>query len=153
MSGSRIEVDLAGLEDCDAEDLSAIWRRHLRERVPDHLPKALLVRVLAYRLQDERYGGLSKRATAFLAEIERDLQAGRDPAVPLAGEKKLKPGTMLVREHDGVMHRVMVMDETFAWEGKTFPSLSAVARAITGTNWSGHRFFGLKAKADAEAVS
>ena len=146
MSGSLIAADLAGLEKRDAEALAAIWRRHLRERVPNHLPKALLVRVLAHRLQCELLGGLSKRATTFLAEIERDLRAGRDPAVSLIVEKQLRPGTLLVREHDGVMHRVMVMEGAFAWEGKNFPSLSAVAKAITGTNWNGHRFFELKAK-------
>ena len=153
MSRSLIEADLAKLDRGDSEALAAIWRRHLRERVPDHLPKALLVRVLAYRLQCELHGGLSKKATTFLAEIERDLRAGRDPEVSLIAERQLKPGTLLVREHDGVMHRVMVMEGAFAWEGKTFHSLSAVAKAITGINWNGHRFFGLRASKGAEAVA
>ena len=151
MSGSVIEADLAKLDKGDTEALAAIWRRHLRERVPDHLPRALLVRVLAHRLQCELHGGLSKKADGFLMEIERDLRAGRDPKVSLVAERQLRPGTLLVREHDGVMHRVMVMEGTFAWEGKSFPSLSAVAKAITGTNWNGHRFFGLKAKRVEEA--
>lgn len=151
MSGSVLAADLAELERCDPAVLAAIWRRHLRERVPDHLPKALLMRVLAYRLREAQQGGLSKRATAFLSEIERDLRSGSHPVVPPTREKQLKPGTLLVREHAGVMHRVMVMEGTFAWEGKNFPSLSAVAKAITGTNWNGHRFFGLKAKTDTEA--
>ena len=58
----------------------------------------------------------------------------------------LKPGTILVREHAGVLHRVVVMENGFAWEGKTFRSLSEAAQAITGTNWNGPRFFGLRSK-------
>jgi hypothetical protein len=63
----------------------------------------------------------------------------------------LKLGTQLAREYGGVLHRVMVMEGGYAWAGRTFTSLSAVAKAITGTNWNGHRFFGLQDKAKAVA--
>ena len=63
--------------------------------------------------------------------------------MPYPDDSRLKPGSVLVRKHDGVQHRVMVLEEGYAWNGKTFASLSAAAKAITGTNWNGQRFFGL----------
>ena len=68
------------------------------------------------------------------------------PVPPVPDRRGLKPGTILVREHAGVLHRVVVMENGFAWEGKTFRSLSEAAQAITGTNWNGPRFFGLRSK-------
>jgi hypothetical protein len=107
--------------------------------------------MLAYRLQVQRSGDLPKAAVKFLEDIATDLAAGRDPRVPYPAERRLTPGTVLVREHCEVQHRVMVLEEGYAWNGKTFASLSAVAKAITGTNWSGQRFFGLGSKAKAES--
>ena len=144
MSSERLSVDLEGLSNLDARELLLVWRQHLKERSPDRLPRSLLAKLLAYRLQVEWHGGLSKQATGYLKAIEADLIAGRNVEAPYIEEKRLKPGTQIVREHEGVLHRIMVMDESFAWNGKTYPSLSAVAKAITGTNWNGHRFFGLK---------
>lgn len=135
--------DLSGLS---VAELATLWKRHLTERVPDHLPRSLLAAFLAYRLQVEQHGGLSKKAVAYLKGIETDLRAGRNPETPYVQSNQLKVGTQLAREHDGNMHRVMVMEDGYAWSGRTFSSLSAVARAITGTNWNGHRFFGLQEK-------
>ncbi len=95
----------------------------------------------------------AKAAVKFLDGIAADLAAGRDPEVPYPEDRRLKPGTFLVREHGGVQHRVMVLEEGYAWNGKTFASLSAVAKAITGTNWNGQRFFGLDRKAKAGGAS
>lgn len=82
--------------------------------------------------------------------METDLREGRDVATPYVETNQLKLGTQLAREHGGVMHRVMVMENGYAWSGKTFSSLSAVAKAITGTNRNGHRFFGLQEKSKAD---
>ena len=139
--------DLSGLS---VAELTGLWKRHLTERVPDHLPKSLLAALLTYRLQVEQHGGLSKKAIAYLKLIESDLRVGREPETPYVQSNHLKSGTQLAREHDGVMHRVMVMESGYAWSGRTFSSLSAVAKAITGTNWNGHRFFGLQEKAKAD---
>ena len=65
----------------------------------------------------------------------------------------LKPGTLLVREYKGEMHRVTVMAEGYAWRGQTYPTLSGVARAITGANWNGYVFFGLKKKSETTVAS
>jgi Protein of unknown function (DUF2924) len=134
------------IEELSAAELSMMWRQHLTDRVPDHLPRSLLVRLLSYLLQVEQHGGLSKNAIAYLKVIETDLCEGLEPATPYLESNQLKVGTQLAREHEGVLHRVMVMERGFAWGGRSFASLSAVAKAITGTNWNGHRFFGLKEK-------
>jgi hypothetical protein len=135
------------LADLPVAEMSVMWRHHLTERVPDHLPRFLLVGLLAYRLQVEQHGGLSKKAVAYLKVIETDLRDGKVPETPYVESHQLKLGTQLAREHDGVLHRVMVMEGGFAWAGRTFSSLSAVAKAITGTNWNGRRFFGLQDRA------
>ena len=111
-----------------------------------------MARLFAYRLQVQRSGDLSKKALGFLQRIAAEIEAGKNPEVPYPDDRRLKPGSVLVREHDGVQHRVMVLSEGYAWGGKTFASLSAVAKAITGTNWNGQRFFGLD-KGRMKAVS
>ena len=136
-------VDLTRLPEMKAAEFATVWRSHLGGSPPAQLPKSLMTRLLAYRLQVQRSGDLSKQAVGFFQRIAVDLEAGKDPDVPYPDDRRLKPGSVLVREHDGVQHRVMVLDEGYAWKGKTFASLSAVAKAITGTNWNGQRFFGL----------
>jgi len=74
-------------------------------------------------------------------------------AAPIGLGMNLKPGTLLVREYKDEMHRVTVMAEGYAWRGQTYPTLSAVARAITGANWNGYIFFGLKKKAETAQTS
>jgi hypothetical protein len=138
-----VGVDLARLVDMSAAELQAAWRSHLGGSPVEGLPKFLLARLLAYRLQVQQFGDLSKPAMAFLERIASDLDEGREPSIPYPHERRVKPGTVLVREHEGVLQRVMALDEGYAWNGKTFGSLSAVAKAITGTNWNGRRFFGL----------
>lgn len=138
--------DISKLQELSVSDLDELWWSHVGGRMPAHLPKFLLPRLMAYRLQVQQHGGLNKSTSRFLDQIADDLSAGREPAMPYPVNQRLKPGTVIVREHDGVDHRVMVLDEGYAWSGKTFGSLSAVAKAITGTNWNGQRFFGLKEK-------
>ena len=82
--------------------------------------------------------------TARPGTLKRGKRAPRVPPVP--NRRSFKAGTILVREHAGVLHRVITMEQGFAWNGTTYRSLSEVAQAITGTNWNGPRFFGLRAK-------
>lgn len=151
MSGDLKDLNSRDLSALTVEELSMKWRKHLTERVPDHLPKSLLARLLSNKLQVELHGGLSKKAVAYLKVIETDLREGQVPKTPYVESNQLKPGSQLAREHQGVFHRVTVLEGGYAWEGKTFTSLSAVAKAITGTNWNGHRFFGLKVKTQPAA--
>ena len=137
---------VAGLEGHDLNGLRRQWRAHLGGEPPLHLPRWLLMRVLAYRLQADAFGGLDK-------SIQRMLRSGKeqDAAVPFdrrAPQTRdgvgLKAGALLVREWKGRLERVMILEDGFAWNGQTFGSLSQIAKAMTGTNWNGHRFFGLR---------
>lgn len=138
--------DFSKLTELPVNELEILWRTHLGGAMPKHLPKFLLPRLLAYRMQVQVGGGLSKTTERFLHQITNDLEAGRDPVLPYPADQKLKPGSVIMREYDGIQHRVIVIENGYAWQGKTFTSLSSAAKAITGTNWNGQRFFGLKDK-------
>jgi len=137
---ATIENEIAHLRGLDLSGLRARWRTSFGRRAPAHLPKHLLVRLLAYRMQADALGDLDAAPARLLDRLAR--QNGE--AAQVAADVGLRPGTLLVREWDGTSHRVMVLDDGFAWNGATFKSLSQVARAITGTRWNGPRFFGLR---------
>ena len=143
---------VADLEGRDLDGLRRQWRAHLGGEAPAHLPRWLLMRVLAYRLQSDAFGDLDK-------SIRRNLRSEKDDGVGVPFDRRapktrqgvaLKAGALLVREWKGRLERVMILEEGFAWNGQTFGSLSQIAKAMTGTNWNGHRFFGLRqGKVDA----
>jgi hypothetical protein len=141
-----VEAEIARLRDLDLAGLRARWRTVFRRAAANHLPRHLLFRVLAYRLQAERFGHLDKDTQRFLDRVASGAQAGGEikPVDVHPSRNGLQPGTILVREWNGVLQRVMVLDEHFAWNGTTYRSLTEVAVAMTGTRWSGPRFFGLR---------
>jgi hypothetical protein len=137
---------VANLQGLDLDGLRRQWRAHLGGEPPAHLPRRLLMRVLAYRLQSDAFGDLDK-------SIRRILRSGKDDGVGTPFDRRapqtregvgLKAGALLVREWKGQPERVMILEEGFAWNGQTFGNLSQIAKAMTGTNWNGHRFFGLR---------
>ena len=130
----------------DLNGLRRQWRAHLGGEAPAHLPHWLLMKVLAYRLQSDAFGDLDK-------SIRRILRPGKEDGVSAPFDRRaphtregvgLKAGALLVREWNGKLERVMILEEGFAWNGQTFGSLSQIAKAMTGTTWNGHRFFGLR---------
>jgi hypothetical protein len=135
-----------GLEGHDLNGLRRQWRAHLGGEPPAHLERWLLMRVLAYRLQADAFGGLDKSVERMLAFKKE--QGAAVPFYRRAPQTRdgvhLTAGALLAREWQGKLERVMILDEGFAWNGQTFKSLSQIARAMTGTNWNGHRFFGLR---------
>jgi len=137
---------VAGLEGHDLNGLRRQWRAHLGGEPPAHLQRWLLMRVLAYRLQADALGGLDKSIQRVLASSrEQNAAVPFDRRAPRTQDGVgLKAGAMLVREWKGKLERVMILEEGFAWNGQTFGSLSQIAKAMTGTNWNGHRFFGLR---------
>jgi Protein of unknown function (DUF2924) len=137
---------LAGLEGHDLNGLRRQWRAHLGGEPPAHLPRWLLMRVLACRLQADAFGGLDKSIQKMLRfDKDRDAAAPFDRRAPQTRDGVgLTVGALLVREWKGRLERVMILEEGFAWNGQTFGSLSQIAKAMTGTNWNGHRFFGLR---------
>ena len=138
---------VAALPKLDVVGLTLCWRNHLGGAVPAHLPRWLLARILAYRLQAAAYGDLERSVAHCAAGAGGEPFTRREPATREGAS--LKPGALLVRECKGRLQRVMVLEEGFAWQGTTYGSLSQVAKAITGTNWNGHRFFGLSKSRDA----
>jgi hypothetical protein len=122
--------------------LRAEWRRRFRSPPPNRLSRDLLMRGVAYKIQERAYGGLSRATLRKLQALAEQLAAGNgrwlDPY------PSLKPGTRLVRSWGGETHSVLVVDEGFEYRGARFPSLSQIARTITRARWSGPRFFGLK---------
>jgi hypothetical protein len=116
-----------------------------RRRAPPHLPRHLLFRILAYRLQADRLGELDADSRRLFHQIGSGPAERIDRLVADLNRSRteLRPGTLLTREWDGHLQRVMVLADGFTWNGKTYRSLSKVAFAMTGTRWSGPRFFGL----------
>ena len=143
---SELEGEIAHLRDLDLSGLRARWHSVFRRKAPDHLPRHLLYRMIAYRLQAERLGDLERDTQRFLGQVAAGTRNG--DALPAKGDRPshhgLQPGTILVREWDGKSQRVMVLEQGFAWNGTTYRSLTEIAFAITGTRWSGPRFFGLR---------
>jgi hypothetical protein len=144
-----LDTTISGLSGLDADQLRLQWRNHLGRTAPAHLPRWLLLKVVAYRLQAAALGDLDKATMRFI----RISQAGAMDSSGSPFKKRkprtrdgtgLNPGVLLVREWKGKLERVMVIDNGFAWNGQTFNSLSQVAKAVTGTSWNGHRFFGSK---------
>lgn len=137
---------VASLEGHDLNGLRRQWRAHLGGEPPLHLQRWLLMRVLAYGLQADAYGGLDRSIQRMLcSNREQNAATQFDRRAPQTRDSVgLRAGALLVREWNGKLERVMVLNEGFAWNGQTFPSLSQIAKAMTGTNWNGHRFFGLR---------
>ncbi|NBJ10948.1 DUF2924 domain-containing protein [Microvirga sp. SYSU G3D207] len=146
---TNLQAELDRLDSLDLHELRIRWRRLYRSPAPAHLNRPLLVRMIAYKMQTNVFGDLDRETIRFLERIARQRKGGKPATrtVPAVPEKKtLKPGTVLVREHGGILHQVVVSDTGFRWNGAHFKSLSEVARAITGTSWNGPRFFGLRDK-------
>ncbi|GJE32923.1 DUF2924 domain-containing protein [Methylobacterium oxalidis] len=143
-----LEQDLADLPGLELDELRLRWRKLTRRPAPPSLRRELLARLLAYEMQARAYGGLSRDTARLLDRLAR----GDDINTVLADpkERRLRPGTQLLREHAGRLHRVTVAEAGYLWDGTAYASLSEVARAITGTRWNGPRFFGLR---DKPAVS
>jgi hypothetical protein len=141
-----LDGEIARLRDLDVGGLRNRWHNVFGRRPHSHLPRHLLFRVLAYRLQADVLGDLDGESQRLLDRSVSPEDAGQR-AVDLARRAvNLRPGTVLAREWNGQMQRVAVLADGFAWNGKTYPSLSKIAFAITGTRWNGPKFFGLRDK-------
>jgi hypothetical protein len=131
---AAIQAEIAHLHSLALDALRRHWRVTFGRTPPADLSKELLGRMIAYRLQERAFGGLDRESLRFLHGLARH---GGSP------RRRLKPGTVLVRDYQDQRHTVTVVTDGFEWQGATYPSLSAIARAITGTAWSGPRFFAL----------
>ena len=137
----KVEAEIAALADLDLDALKTHWVDLFKVPPPHRIRQDFLQRAIAYRIQVNAFGGLKPATRRQLKRIASDLKAGR-PVQP-SPAPVLAPGTKLMREWQGRMETVEVTESGFVWAGQTYPSLSAAACAITGTRWSGPKFFGL----------
>jgi Protein of unknown function (DUF2924) len=131
---AAIEAEIARIRSLALDALRRRWWAVFGRTPPAALSKDMLGRMIAWRMQEQAFGGLDRESLTFLDGLARH---GGSP------RRQLKPGTVLVRDYHGQRHTVTVAPNGFDWQGTTYPSLSAIARAITGTAWSGPRFFAL----------
>jgi hypothetical protein len=143
-----MEDEIAHLRSLDLIGLQCRWQSVMGRPAPEHLPKHLLFGILAYRIQADALGDLDAATVQLLKRAATVQSLDEVLSLVAVQDRKMQGvvlGTVLTREWNGQHYRVMVVEGGFAFEGKTFDSLSTIAFAITGTNWNGRRFFGLRA--------
>lgn len=141
MTAADLDALLADLLQLSLESLRAQWRERLGGAPPPLQSRDLLLRALADRLQEQEFGADPLLEQILAPELKR-LRPGRKPQ---QARPRYRPGTLIEKEWQGSTQRVEVLSEGYRWNGQTFGSLSAAARAITGVRWNGPRFFGLRA--------
>lgn len=143
---NEIESEIARIQSLNIDQMRSLWTATFNRGAPPALTKDLLARMLAWHIQEQAFGGID-RATLKILEI---YVHGR----PAESERvsRLKAGTELVREYQRERHTVTVARNGFVWRGTAYKSLTTIARAITGTNWNGPRFFGLRGRNDDVAA-
>ena len=157
----RVKSEIGRLRTLGLDELRMQWRNAFSKRAAPSFPKGLMVKILAYRIQAVAFGDIDPRVLRIVTEHassdyrpwRRENEDDGDAASRISNSRSIKPGSVLMRECAGRMHRIMVLDGGFAWEGKTYRSLSQVARAITGTRWNGRRFFGVDRQSEGPGSS
>ena len=158
-TSDEVQREIAGLDGIATKELQARWRTLYKRDPPARMRSGFLRRGIAYRLQELAFGGLKPATARLLRKLATELRAEREGKVRGAGSDEgavvllraparrhtLSSGSQLLREWNGSTEIVDVVTDGFQWRGKPYRTLSAVAVAITGTKWSGPKFFGLVA--------
>jgi len=134
---SRLARDLASLASLPRAELLKLWRKLYGAPPLPRTSRSLMIRAVAYRMQERALGGLPRGTRRILEGLGERVSTEAAP-------RALRPGTLLVREWQGTVHQVIVTETGVIYRGQIYRSLSEVARVITGSRWSGPRFFGLK---------
>ena len=140
----QLSLEIAALVDLTIDQLKERWRSIYNCAPPGRSSKKLLVSAIAYRLQEQVFGGLKPSVRTMLERVSANSIANRVP--PVRPVSKASTGTVLIRDWRGQSHRVTVLERGVSYRQRNYRSLSEVARIITGTRWSGPRFFGLKSR-------
>ena len=133
-----IEAEIDRVRSLGVDSLRTLWRTTFRASPPPAFSKDILARFLCWHIQEQAFGGLDPKTAKHLDGLARGDRSRADRS------RRLKPGTVLLREYQGERHTVIVVAEGYVWREATYVSLSIIARAITGTAWNGPRFFGLR---------
>jgi hypothetical protein len=144
-----VEAELDRLPSTPIADLRVRYRELFRAEPPKAFGPDLLRRSIAHRIQEKAYGGLSPQHRRLLAQLVKAAQAKPNGRLELP--RRIKPGSELVRTWNRRTYRVVVLERGFAFEGRTYSSLSEIASEITGTKWNGPRFFGLRSASSHKA--
>jgi hypothetical protein len=145
VSNPAVEAELDRLPAMPIVQLRVRYRELFRSEPPKAFGPDLLRRSIAQRIQEKAYGCLSRSTQRLLDQMMKAYAA--QPGGKIVLPRRIKPGSVLVRQWKGKSHRVMVLADGFAYDGKSFGNLSEIAVLITGTRWNGPRFFGLRSKA------
>ena len=142
----ELAAEIAGLSKLDIDELREHWKAIYGKAPSREIGRSFLTRTIAYRLQERAYSGLKASTCRRLVRAAEETATGpsKRPQTRMA-----QSGTILIREWQGTAHRVTMLDDGVSFNGKRYRSLSEVARTITGSRWSGPRFFGLRSQ-DAE---
>jgi hypothetical protein len=143
---ANVEAEVARIQSLSIAELRIRWRARNKSEPPAAFGPDLLRRSLAYKVQADAYGGLPSPCRRLLNQLVAQAGATNGKIVL---PRRIKTGAVLIREWKGQSHRVMVLEQGFAYEGKMHSSLSDIARRITGTRWNGPRFFGLRTSSPA----
>jgi len=133
-----IEAEIDRVRSLGVDSLRTLWRTTFRSSPPPAFSKDILARFLCWHIQEQAFGGLDPKTAKHLDGLARGDRSRADRP------RRLKPGTVLLREYQGERHTVTVVAKGYVWREATYASLSIIARAITGTAWNGPRFFGLR---------
>src|SRR6202163_4865144 len=145
-----VEAELDRLAVMPIAQLRVRYQEVFRKDPPKSFGPDLLRRSIAHRIQEKAYGGLSRPAQRLLDQAMKAFAAKPNGKIVLP--RRIKPGSVLVREWKGKSHRVTVLADGFIYTGETYSNLSEIAVLITGTRWNGPRFFGLRSKPDESSV-
>lgn len=132
-----IEAEVSRIQTLKAGPARELWQATFNRKAPVALTCDLLIRALCWHVQEKAYGGHDRGTLKILASYAKGTSGRPRP-------RRLKPGTEIVREYQGERHTVVITGEGYRWRDGDYPSLTAIARLITGTNWNGPRFFGLR---------
>ena len=139
----NVLAQLLALKKLSVNELKTKWLQLFGDGAPNNA-RAFLEARIGYRLQELVYGGPTPETKRVLDLLADEVEGKVTRKSMMADPRNPMPGTKLVREWDGVEHNVTVLGDGFEWQGRKYKSLSAVAKSITGTSWSGYRFFGLQ---------
>jgi hypothetical protein len=142
-----IETEIDRVRSLGLDELRTLWRVTFRSSPPTAFTKDLMARFLCGHIQEQSQDGLDPETAKHLDGLARGDKRGANRP------RRLKPGTVLLREYQGERHTVTVVANGYVWHETTYASLSTLARAITGTSWNGPRFFGLHSGAEPRASS
>ena len=142
-----LAAEIASLSKLDTDELRARWKAMSGKALSREIGRSFLIRAIAYRLQERAYGGLKPATCRSLARAVEGTASG---SAKRTQTRRAQAGTILIRKWQGTAHRVTMLDDGVSFNGRRYRSLSEVARAITGSHWSGPRFFGLRSQVTEE---